>query len=83
MKPKCSICKNRSIDNRHYRGRLLCPECHYEYKAIFEGWQSNKSKKAFNMKKAWDMKYYQGKGCWDGFFNGESHGATDDGVGSQ
>lgn len=52
MKKKCSICKAKSIDKRNYRGKLLCPECHYEYKAIFEGWQSNKSKKAFNKNKS-------------------------------
>jgi len=47
MKAKCSICKAKSKDKRNYKGKLLCPECHYEYLAIFEGWQSNKNRKAF------------------------------------
>ena len=64
MKAKCSICKARSVDHRHYRGKLLCPQCHYEYKAIFEGWQSNKSKKAFARNKKTSKIYVEF--FWDG-----------------
>jgi hypothetical protein len=82
MKAKCSICKARSVQATDYRGRLLCAECHYEYKAIFEGWQSNKNKKAFNVIKAWNLAYGQSAAYWDKLFKGELNGTTDDGVGS-
>jgi hypothetical protein len=64
MKAKCSICKAKSVDKRHYRGKLLCPECHYEYKAIFEGWQSNKSTEAFNNNKGTSVVHWGF--IWDG-----------------
>lgn len=57
MTLKCSICKARSRESGYYRNRFVCPACYYEYKAIFEGWQSNKSKKSFNLIKAWDADY--------------------------
>jgi hypothetical protein len=62
MKYKCTICKSKSKESRIYAGRNLCPECHYEYKAIFEGWQSNKSKKSFNRNK--QTKRIHGEGYW-------------------
>lgn len=45
MKIKCSICKAKSKASANYKGRFLCPECTYEYRCVFEGWKSNKSKK--------------------------------------
>jgi hypothetical protein len=85
MTLKCSICKARSQNSGYYRNRFLCPECQYEYKAIFDGWQSNKSKKSFNLRKAWDADFKRSHALWSDFWNNwrEANGLTNDGVGSE
>ena len=42
MKTKCSTCNASSKQTAPYKGKLLCPDCSFEYRAILEGSLSNK-----------------------------------------